>query len=534
MESYKKIIVELRSNLLKLQKESKEKSQETETIRSKLKKAQLELETTITESKTYITKYSKIIKELQSNLESKSQETETVRSELSNARSELASVRSELSTARAELVSVRTESEASETRHKKTIENLRENLESKSQEIATVISDLTTVKAELENTRTELESVRTNLEDAQSASEASELRYNQDRTQLRNSIVTLNKTITQHKMIIGNLKKKNVKCLANKAGSKWLSKYRKTNLDKTNIALDAKSRELDAKSRELEEVKSKLETKTQSYSKFIEAMRLYDTEDKNEEDKYTVGELWRKYEGKLQCNRLTIREKIIYNILAKRYNEQNPSYSQYKQLTDPLTIADIAYVEKLKEQRKQCVKFLALNGENGCLERIEELQDELQDCKIKSTYNSDFDESSDESSDDSDNVSNLARRKHLRTPTKNPASKRHYKKKNGVEYREFDVEGRGRIRVKYIKNPINSKGKPTVQGRGGYYYGVTDDGEKVTVRGKYNVHTVRDRTANRYATSVSAAARRSQFSENRSKHTFVVNTNNIIKKKLIF
>ena len=42
MEPYEKIIVELRSNLVKLQKESKENSQETETIRSKLEKAQLE------------------------------------------------------------------------------------------------------------------------------------------------------------------------------------------------------------------------------------------------------------------------------------------------------------------------------------------------------------------------------------------------------------------------------------------------------------------------------------------------------------
>ena len=65
MEPYQKIIVQLRSNLLKLQKESKEKSQETETIRSKLVEAQLELETTRTESKTYIKKYSKIIKDLQ-------------------------------------------------------------------------------------------------------------------------------------------------------------------------------------------------------------------------------------------------------------------------------------------------------------------------------------------------------------------------------------------------------------------------------------------------------------------------------------
>ena len=311
-------------------------------------------------------------------------------------------------------------------------------------------------------------------------------------------------------MTIRSLKGDVKECSANKVGSKWLSKSRKNKLDKTNTALNAKSQELYAKSQELEEAKAQLEAKNQSINNFVEAMRLYAVEEKKEEDKYTVGELWGKYEGPINCNRLTIREKIIYNTLAKRYNKRYPSYSQYKQLTDPLTMADIAYVEKLKEQRKQCIKFLALNGENGCLERIEELQYELEACNIKNVYNSDFDDE-DESSDDEDESS------------------------DDVEYRDFDVEGRGKTRVKYIKNPINSKGNPTVQGRGGYYYGVTDVGEKVTVRGRSNVHTVRNRNT-RYATSVSAA-RRSRFSENKSNvkvRTFVVNKSNILEKKLIF
>ena len=53
-----------------------------------------------------------------------------------------------------------------------------------------------------------------------------------------------------------------------------------------------------------------------------------------------------------------------------------------------------------------------------------------------------------------------------------------------VEYREFNLPGRGYTRVRY-ETP---EGK--TQGRGGYYYGVTDDGEEVRVKGKNKIREV--------------------------------------------
>ena len=56
-----------------------------------------------------------------------------------------------------------------------------------------------------------------------------------------------------------------------------------------------------------------------------------------------------------------------------------------------------------------------------------------------------------------------------------------------VEYREFNLPGRGYTRVRY-ETP---EGK--TQGRGGYYYGVTDDGEEVRVKGSKNIREVDER-----------------------------------------
>ena len=95
-----------------------------------------------------------------------------------------------------------------------------------------------------------------------------------------------------------------------------------------------------------------------------------------------------------------------------------------------------------------------------------------------------------------------------------------------IEYKEFNLGGqRGYTRVRYEA----PEGK--TQGKGGYYYAVTNDGEQVHVKGKKKVRTV---LSYHHDTSVSAD-RRSRFFENKSNvkfRTFVVNHK--LENKLMF
>ncbi len=423
-------------------------------------------------------------------------ETET---KLTSIQNELTSVQNELKTTKEEndellkIYEAMKKAKEDVEKAKETTEKAQAKTETK---LKTVQNELTTAKnaadAIQEKLNEEINTMETAKNDMEKAKKAAENAKVETEIKSKKLKEMLEKTITKQEGTIKHLKKIWVNC-------KLLSKAKRTTKLKNAKIMNDLQTELETTKAELEAANDKLIKKSQASDKFKKTMRSYAKDDEPEET--DVEKLYEETAAQFRwgvtthCNNLTIKEKIKFNSLVRDLKYTGNRLP----LEDDVTVADIEYVEKLKEQREQCVKFLDLNGANGCLQRIKELERQVLECEYNSDFDNDEESSSDEETKDGwsqratkDDRSQRAEQQQKMRVDRH-RSRQHVQNNDSsedVKYKAFKYKGLWRC-VRY------EAPEGLTQNNNSYYYGIIVDGDPyngqaIIVRGKDKVQEYKE------------------------------------------